>query len=106
MSSRLNAKFVRFGVHLINIEAVQHVSLRKDGAAIVVMPGPKKSLQQIVVPKPAGQQLWDFVQQELVVADFGDFSPPEPTKPLKPKKKDKKVPTVVKPKKKAGTKKP
>lgn len=70
MRSQLTARFLRAGNHLINLEVIQQVELRNDGSAIVVVPGPRKSLQRIEVLSPMGQELWDFFNENLVVVDF------------------------------------
>jgi hypothetical protein len=92
MRSLLTARFLRVGNHLINLEVIQQVELRKDGSAIVAVPGPRKSLQRIQVPKPMGEELWNFFNENLVVIDFdaeaGKAAAPKKEKPKsQPKKK-------------------
>jgi len=63
---------MRVGEHLINFEAIQQVTLKKDDSAVVTLNGPRKSMQQIRVAKPYGRELWSFVHDNLAVVDFGD----------------------------------
>ncbi|MDZ7638097.1 MAG: hypothetical protein U5J83_07580 [Bryobacterales bacterium] len=85
----MTARFLRVGNHLINLEVIQQVELRKDGSAVVAVPGPRKSLQRIQVPKPMGQELWDFFNENLVVIDFNaeaqEADPVEKKAKTKPK---------------------
>lgn len=89
MRSLLTARFLRVGNHLINLEVIQQVELRKDGSAMVAVPGPRKSLQRIEVLSPMGQELWDFFNENLVVIDFnsesGDAAAPPKNSKTKPK---------------------
>ncbi|MCZ2156299.1 MAG: hypothetical protein LC114_20750 [Bryobacterales bacterium] len=89
MRSLLTARFLRVGSHLINLEVIQQVELRKDGSAMVVVPGPRKSLQRIEVLSPMGRELWDFFNQNLVVVDFHSEPEVEAVAPKKPKAKSK-----------------
>ncbi len=70
MRPYLSAKFLRVGNHLINLELIQQLELRKDNSAVITIPGPRKSFRVIEVPDPAGRQLWDFFSENLVVIDF------------------------------------
>lgn len=70
MRPYLSAKFLRVGNHLINLELIQQLELRKDDSAIITVPGPRKSYQVIEVPAPAGRQIWEFFSENLVVIDF------------------------------------
>lgn len=70
MRPYLTAKFLRVGNHLINLELIQQLELRKDDSAVITVPGPRKSFQVIEVPAPAGRQLWEFFSENLVVIDF------------------------------------
>src|SRR3954447_10832008 len=72
MPAHFSARFMRVGTHLINLEAIQQVSLKADDSAVVTLNGPRKALQQIPVPTPHGRELWDFVHQNLVIVEFGD----------------------------------
>lgn len=85
MRPYLSAKFLRVGNHLINLELIQQVELRKDNSAIITVPGPRKSFRMIEVPDPAGRQLWDFFSENLVVIDFDQ----ESTQPTEIKQKSK-----------------
>lgn len=89
MRSLLTARFLRVGNHLINLEVIQQVELRKDGSAIVAVPGPRKSLQRIEVLSPMGQELWDFFNENLVVIDFNSESGDAVAPPKKSKSKPK-----------------
>lgn len=91
MRSLLTARFLRVGNHLINLEVIQQVELRKDGSAIVAVPGPRKSLQRIQVPKPMGEELWNFFNENLVVIDF-DAEAGKAASPKKEKAKPKSQP--------------
>jgi hypothetical protein len=84
------AGFVRVGSHLINLEAIAHVKLTKGGGADVLLQGPRKSLQNLRVPAPAGEELWWFVQDRMVVAEFGTKPEPAPAQKASPKAKSKK----------------
>jgi hypothetical protein len=70
MRPYLSAKFLRVGNHLINLELIQQLELRKDDSAVITIPGPRKSFRVIEVPEPAGRQLWEFFSENLVVIDF------------------------------------
>ena len=70
MRPYLTAKFLRVGYHLINVELIQQLELRKDDSAVITVPGPRKSFRMIAVPAPAGRQLWEFFSENLVVIDF------------------------------------
>ena len=70
MRALITARILRVNTRIINLEVVQQVELRKDGSATVTVPGPRKSLQQVAVPKPYGQELWDFFNENLVVVDI------------------------------------
>lgn len=70
------------GTHLINLEAIAHVKLTKGGAEVLLQ-GPRKSLQTLRVPGSAGEELWWFVQDRMVVAEFG--TKPESSPEAKPK---------------------
>jgi len=70
MRPYLTAKFLRVGNHLINVELIQQLELRKDDSATITVPGPRKSFRMIAVPAPAGRQLWEFFSENLVVIDF------------------------------------
>jgi hypothetical protein len=83
MRPYLTAKFLRVGNHLINLEVIQQLELRKDDSALIMVPGPRKSFQRIEVPAPAGRKLWEFFSENLVVIDFE----PEAEEELKPKAK-------------------
>jgi hypothetical protein len=83
MRPYLSAKFLRVGNHLINLELIQQLELRKDDSAVITVPGPRKSYQRIEVPAPAGRKLWEFFSENLVVIDFE----PEAEEELKPKTK-------------------
>ena len=72
MPSHFSVRFMRVGEHLINFEAIQQVTLKKDDSAVLTLSGPRKSLQQIRVAKPYGRELWSFVHDNLAVVDFGD----------------------------------
>ena len=63
--------FLRVGEHLINLEAITQVTLRKDRSAVLLLQGPKKSLQQVSLPAPTGGEVWEFVRSHLVVIEFG-----------------------------------
>lgn len=77
--SQVPVRFLRLDKHLVNIEAIQQVFLSKDGeSATVTLVGPRKSLQQITVPGPAGREIWQFVAENLVVAEFTTKSPEPP----------------------------
>lgn len=96
MRSLLTARFLRVGNHLINLEVIQQVELRKDGTAIVAVPGPRKSLQRIQVPKPMGEELWNFFKENLVVIDFeaeAEKAAPAKKEKAKPKSQPKKKAT-------------
>lgn len=123
MRPYLTAKFLRVGNHLINLELIQQLELRKDDSAIITVPGPRKSFQMIEVPAPAGRQLWEFFSENLVVIDFepkaeepapesgkaamkGKASPKaKGQKENSPKKPEVKAKSKVSPKKKAAKKK-
>lgn len=85
MRPYLSAKFLRVGNHLINLELIQQLEVRKDDSAVITVPGPRKSYQRIEVPAPAGRQLWEFFSENLVVIDFETEAPA----PSKEKGKDK-----------------
>lgn len=70
MRPYLTAKFLRVGNHLVNLELIQQLEVRKDDSAIITVPGPRKSFRLIEVPAPAGRQLWEFFSENLVVIDF------------------------------------
>ncbi len=95
MPAHFSARFMRVGEHLINVEAIQQVTLKKDRSAVLTLNGPRKSLQQIRVPQPWGSELWSFVHQNLVVVDFGEpvdgEKQPPPAKDDRPQKKGKKA---------------
>ncbi len=93
MRSLLTARFLRAGNHLINLEVIQQVELRKDGGAIIVVPGPRKSLQRIEVLSPMGQELWDFFNENLVVVDFHAETGETVAPPKKSKAKSKPKPS-------------
>jgi hypothetical protein len=78
MRPYLSAKFLRVGNHLINLELIQQMELRKDDSATITVPGPRKSYQVIEVPAPAGRQLWEFFSENLVVIDFDPKIEAEP----------------------------
>ena len=67
--------FLRVGEHLINLEAITQVTLRKDRSAVLLLQGPKKSLQQVSIPAPTGAEVWEFVRSNLVVIEFGANQP-------------------------------
>lgn len=92
MRPQLTARFLRAGNHLINLEVIQQMELRKDGSAIIVVPGPRKSLQRIEVLSPMGQELWDFFNENLVVVDFHAESGETVVPPKKSKAKAKPAP--------------
>lgn len=94
MRSQLTARFLRAGNHLINLEVIQQMELRKDGSAIIVVPGPRKSLQRIEVLSPMGQELWDFFNENLVVVDFHAESGETVAPPKKSKTKAKPAPAA------------
>ncbi len=96
MRSLLTARFLRVGSHLINLEVIQQVELRKDGSAMVVVPGPRKSLQRIEVASPMGKELWDFFSENLVVVDFHSETEAVISAPKKPKAKEKAAPGAKK----------
>lgn len=105
MRSLLTARFLRVGNHLINLEVIQQVELRKDGSAIVVVPGPRKSLQRIEVLSPMGKELWDFFNENLVVIDFNAESE-DTVAPLKKSKAKPKPSPQAKKKATKSAKKP
>ena len=74
------------GTHLINLEAIAHVKLTKGGAELLLQ-GPRKSLQTLRVPGSAGEELWWFMQDRMVVAEFGNK--PEPSLDAKAKSETK-----------------
>ncbi len=78
MRPYLSAKFLRVGNHLINLELIQQLELRKDNSAVITVPGPRKSFRAIEVPAPAGRQLWEFFSDNLVVIDFDPKEEPAP----------------------------
>lgn len=78
MRPYITAKFLRVGNHLINLELIQQLELRKDDSAVITVPGPRKSFRMIEVPAPAGRQLWEFFSENLVVIDFDHESLPSP----------------------------
>ena len=78
MPSHFSVRFMRVGEHLINFEAIQQVTLKKDDSAVVTLNGPRKGLQQIRVAKPYGRELWSFVHDNLAVVDFGESDLSEP----------------------------
>lgn len=94
MRPQLTARFLRAGNHLINLEVIQQMELRKDGSAIIVVPGPRKSLQRIEVLSPMGQELWDFFNENLVVVDFHAESGETVAPPKKSKAKAKPAPAA------------
>lgn len=96
MRSLLTARFLRAGNHLINLEVIQQVELRGDGSAIIVVPGPRKSLQRIEVLSPMGKELWDFFNENLVVVDFPAESGETVAPPRKSKAKSKPSPSAKK----------
>ncbi|MCW5964597.1 MAG: hypothetical protein KIT83_11210 [Bryobacterales bacterium] len=122
MRPYLTAKFLRVGNHLVNLELIQQLEVRKDDSAVITVPGPRKSFRMIEVPAPAGRQLWEFFSENLVVIDFepkedesakskhkpgGKTKEPKAGLAKKPQPKPK--PALEKksqPKKKAGPKKP
>jgi len=73
MRGTVSVRFIRVGCYLVNLEAVQQVQLRKDGSAELMLHGPKKSLQIIRIPAPAGRELWQFVMDHLAIVEFGDM---------------------------------
>lgn len=82
---------MRVGEHLINVEAIQQVTLKEDDSAVLTLIGPRKGLQQIRVPKPQGRELWTFVHENLAVVEFGELllnaEAPQPRKDHKSTKK-------------------
>ena len=95
MRSLLTARFLRAGNHLVNLEVIQQVELRSDGSAIMVVPGPRKSLQRIEVLSPMGQELWDFFNENLVVVDFHTETGETVAPPKKSKAKSKPKPSAA-----------
>lgn len=98
-----SARFMRVGTHMINIEAIQRVDLRKDDSALLALSGPRKSLQLIPVPSPFGRELWQFVHDNLLLVEFGEpvtanggGSPPVPPDEPAPRKQRKKAKTKAK----------
>lgn len=72
MRSQLPTRFLRIGSRLINVEAIAEVKLNKDSSAVMLLQVPGKSLERMPIPQPAGREVWEFVMQNLVVAEFGE----------------------------------
>jgi hypothetical protein len=102
MAAQFSTRFIRVGLNLINIEAIQRVHLKPDSSAVLLLSGPRKAVQRMLVAPPHGREIFDFVHTHLSVGDFGEpveelAAPPAPkkkqsTKKAKPDKKQDKKP--------------